>query len=100
VCWDARRVQSLLLDPEAVERIVGAAEELKRLRRNGRQAVLVTRELDFIAARLLIERTRRQGGARVFQGLKEAAAWIDVAPEALRRLLDCCASRADERRAA
>ena len=102
VCWDARRVQALLLDPEAVDRIVRLEGETRKLKRDGRHAVLVTRELDFIAARLLVERTRRSPvrTARVFLRLDDAAAWIDVRPEVLGRLLDRCADRADERRAA
>ncbi len=100
--WDGRQTRTLLLDPAAVDRVTDKSFTLKDARGVGYDAVIVERDVDFIAARLISERVRRrqQVVARVFHAARDAAVWLRRAPDELERLMDACAGRPPRRRAA
>lgn len=100
--WDGRQTRTLLLDLATVDRVTERSLALKPTRGDGRDAVVVERDVDFIAARLISERVRRlqQPSAGVFHKVGEAAVWLERLPTELEGLMDACAGRPTRRHAA
>jgi hypothetical protein len=98
--WDGRGIRSLILDPDAVERVVhhGLAwnSRVEPDLAPGREAVVVGREVDFLAARLLTARTQagRRHEVRLFDTIEDAAGWFGLAPDAVVRAAAACLARA------
>jgi hypothetical protein len=94
--WDGRGIRSLVLEPEEVGHITSRAVALRPLKSvdpaAGREAVVVAREVDFIAARLLVERTRegRVHEVRVFDVFGDATAWLGLTPDDAERATTAC----------
>lgn len=76
--WDARDISQLLLSPHDTERVVALMRDLDPQMGNGRAAFVVSREIDYIIARLLIYRgLDSQRERRTFVTIEEAEAWLD-----------------------
>lgn len=90
--WDGRSIRSLDLTPEDVARIAAAVRALEEPRGEGSAAVVVLREVDLLAARLLVERTRGRAPreVRIFDAFGPAAAWLGLSPADTARLVAEC----------
>ena len=87
VIWDGRGITELVLGTEDVKRNV----EAKSVDSYGRDLIVVSRDIDYLAARLEAHLARTRGKEmRVFRSLDDALAVLgmDELPPALKQWLD------------
>ncbi len=78
--WDGRSVRETVVDMEEVDRIAEAQREAEQLAGSGRAAVVVTRWVDDLVARLIIRHiSSERREIRVFEDMGEARRWLGVA---------------------
>jgi hypothetical protein len=81
--WDGRRVRHLDVQPQEITAHGEFLDGMRKIAGDGKSAIVASRDIDLMAAKLYRERVQRLLGVdvRVFDNMNDAVAFLDVPAE-------------------
>lgn len=85
IVWDCRGISELMIRPHAVDHLRTSVRDLRPLMGQGRSAIVVTREIDHLFARLLLfKMPHYPRERRVFRTVGAAMRWLTAPDDVLK----------------
>ena len=85
IVWDCRDISKLVIGHDEIEHLLAALRDLRPLIGDGRSAIVVSREVDHLFARLMLfKMSDRPNERRVFQTVGAAMRWLTASDDALK----------------